>query len=840
MPALNLSGRDRGSAYLVAVGILGVLFIMLVVFSQSRTARRWSTRLMSNEAKVEAVAEAAANLALRMITDQMNDEENGPEWYYRFRSPAKIDTGLSVDSSEDIPLQIPAHFTGTTWTVSTNDACDPELEPLKTLLAEVPGSMTVEITPKMASASIMSAMIPDYPVVGVNTKSTSVQGPTGKFLDSLGGTSDNLTLDTITGNYTMNLILPNNQNPVHFNLPIHIITIPIIDYSIDINLDASAEILGSRPSDHAKIKISIAIPLFGSVELLDKDKHIYNEYLKGFLEEDDEPEDPPAKLNSRELIDEYTGETDWKSLSWAGNSVGTYISGKFNEAKGKIEGIEEAFDTETWVEKTGYLQLKVSVHYQPQINGVTISRTLSAEREFKVSDLQPVAPEYVFFVANSDLTYEDSAGSAGNETIEFIDLTGDLATTSFHAIPRADAAADQTLKYSILKDFSNGNIDDLTHLPGMLRINGSNEMKAQLFLGKLEEVRTTHYNALISGPPSVGDLIDPRFNWLDGPQMPMQFPRLPKEEDTYHDKGLLNLFEFFMNTATFDVPTLFFGDYMVEYPLNLLLEANLKQEYSIVSFRVKPYLEAIEILKGITWEIEWTGPIPTGVKIDFDIDKVDLDKVDISEVEVALSHQTEPYGIRNYPGEATGFNPGDAENLPANLYSSLQYAKKAKYYYDSGEAFITDITARGGNLDGVNFINESLEIGPITLKGRGLIVARYDITVTGDIKCADEETVLGLIAREGKIQVDGATLIQASCFSNDAIENGFGNALVIDGNLVVNHFSREIFNCAKVFYNGPRCRTSLLSMHREVGKFEPKRYQVILGKQWARFEYEKL
>ncbi len=70
MPALNRYGQDRCSAYLVVVGILGVLFIMLVVFSQSRTARRWSTRLMSNEAKVEAVAEAAKAAGYRDIYRQ--------------------------------------------------------------------------------------------------------------------------------------------------------------------------------------------------------------------------------------------------------------------------------------------------------------------------------------------------------------------------------------------------------------------------------------------------------------------------------------------------------------------------------------------------------------------------------------------------------------------------------------------------------------------------------------------------------------------------------------------------------------------------------------------------
>ena len=98
--------RKTGSAFLVAIGALSVLTIMILFFSNTRTARRWSTRMMSNESKAEAMAEAAVQVGLRMVGDQMN--EAGEEWYNNLRMPGSLQNGgstLAGDGS-DLPIDL--------------------------------------------------------------------------------------------------------------------------------------------------------------------------------------------------------------------------------------------------------------------------------------------------------------------------------------------------------------------------------------------------------------------------------------------------------------------------------------------------------------------------------------------------------------------------------------------------------------------------------------------------------------------------------------------------------------------------------------------------------------
>ncbi|HNV72292.1 MAG TPA: hypothetical protein PKO06_21470, partial [Candidatus Ozemobacteraceae bacterium] len=151
----------------------------------------------------------------------------------------------------------------------------------------------------------------------------------------------------------------------------------------------------------------------------------------------------------------------------------------------------------------------------------------------------------------------------------------------------------------------------------------------------------------------------------------------------------------------------------------------------------------------------------------------------------------------------------------------------------------------GGAFDctGVTFVKTGeVEISFPKVKGKGLIVANWHMAVKSDIERegALGETSLGLIARLGRMTFHAPVKhVEAACFSNFTPINQTSGVLKIDGNMIVNHFDRREFNNIHVFYNGPGCRTSLLSVARDVGKYEPKRYHVALGNQWSRFEYEK-
>ena len=59
---LNFRKDNRGSAYLFVIGVISVLIIIVVFFFKSTSSRRFSTRMMSDEKRAEAVAESAVDL----------------------------------------------------------------------------------------------------------------------------------------------------------------------------------------------------------------------------------------------------------------------------------------------------------------------------------------------------------------------------------------------------------------------------------------------------------------------------------------------------------------------------------------------------------------------------------------------------------------------------------------------------------------------------------------------------------------------------------------------------------------------------------------------------------
>jgi len=399
-------------------------------------------------------------------------------------------------------------------------------------------------------------------------------------------------------------------------------------------------------------------------------------------------------------------------------------------------------------------------------------------------------------------------------------------------------------------------------------------MAVALFTGALEEAHTTHYNALMADESSqiqlnASNKIDPRFNWLKlNNPMPMETVYIPLEPtlptqptQTFQEEGLVNMWDILKESKlSLLAPTSLFGDYMHEYPLNLQLEGYLVQRYSKISLEADVMIDADKLMDMMDTPpmpdpppanddvpIDPNNPPPgvgdilASTTLNFNVDSLrDIDKSDIKIVHTRLE---EPYGIRISQTKATNimFDPSNPESLPPALYSDLQYAKKASYYYETAAEFLDDFSNnRNYNLDGINFINESITLPSMTVKGRGLIVSRLNVTVNGNILRDNSETMFGLIARNGAIMVkNGVRRIEAACYSHKTLMNTSLSPLVIDGNLVMDEFRRELFNSVSVIYNGPACRTSFLSIVRDVGKYDPARYHAILGKQWSRYEYEK-
>ena len=132
-----------------------------------------------------------------------------------------------------------------------------------------------------------------------------------------------------------------------------------------------------------------------------------------------------------------------------------------------------------------------------------------------------------------------------------------------------------------------------------------------------------------------------------------------------------------------------------------------------------------------------------------------------------------------------------------------------------------------------------MELNATTFKGTGLIVVKNSIDINGNIKVADTNTVLGLIARLGLVTFGkGCSEVSAAIFSNNPPMSE-SSKLSIYGNLVTNAFIREYLLDVEVYYDNRICSVSPLATLRKAGKFEPRRYCVAFADNWSKFAYEK-
>ncbi|HNW37081.1 MAG TPA: hypothetical protein PKM25_19225, partial [Candidatus Ozemobacteraceae bacterium] len=375
--------------------------------------------------------------------------------------------------------------------------------------------------------------------------------------------------------------------------------------------------------------------------------------------------------------------------------------------------------------------------------------------------------------------------------------------------------------------------DSKCQVPGQLRINSNGKMYINTFLGTVDEPTLTEYNALGMdefAPTKPRFNLYPTLQWQSRATSPdrlheIDFPVLRNTDmnnPPIFRAGVKSMMTILSFCDALSAPTLLFGKGHFEYPLGLRAEAQLESRYANILINVQPFGQA-------------GSPR------------------DITKINIFYKNLTADFGLQGKPAYTSSgdWSPGKWACMPPNLYSLLQYAKKATHFYENEDQFWADLNvpvadggrkAPDGSFDctGVTYIIGDLTISsPLRVSGKGIVVARDNIQVSANVERATA-AVFSLIARRGALLVDPpCTLIQASCFSNYSPQNQAGNQLVIDGNLVTNEFRRDSIHSLEVFYNSAACRVSPLSVQRDVGKYDPERYIVTLGKRWARFEYAK-
>ncbi len=206
------------------------------------------------------------------------------------------------------------------------------------------------------------------------------------------------------------------------------------------------------------------------------------------------------------------------------------------------------------------------------------------------------------------------------------------------------------------------------------------------------------------------------------------------------------------------------------------------------------------------------------------------------------------------------YDPTKLENMPPNLYTLEQYAKKATYYYEDYAAFLADLpnrmtTVAGKKvfvLNGISFVSGSMGSstepfnppdcgGEFNVLGRGMIVCSGNLYLGCNINAVDfsstNQTVFSLILRTGGLLVLSPNCryrAEGSVYTDKGIYIHPDSSLRIVGNWVTNQFNKAAMGgTVGVDYVSSRVRSSLDSLHPTRGKYDPKRYHVSFSPLWA-------
>lgn len=869
-------GNRRGTAYVITVGIVVLLALLLVGYFRTSHSRRFSTRFMSHEKRVEALAEAAVELVARYLKDNVNPEDDPQLFaYFRFIAP------LSSPNPQASPLGRgngglePAFFPPPL----VFEGIDKKpLMALKDLVDDLGGNSNVpslKVTCEILQAQGFAAFNEKYEIPGITIPPTPAWGEPSRFLDGIDRVPESGgSLKSLSSDARFRFELPNLA--AHDEHKVVLVGLAAIFAQARVFLDKLSE---------TAIKIFTKIVALGFLD------------ISGMMKEN------PRLLDIDEEIRKTVAFPKGKRVSMP--SIRSMIMGEIEDFLSRVEwraGVLHQSIRAGWdklppfpppidverlrqerstafgakplvIEKVGTVRLTAHVEFVQGGTGgggIHIRKVLQADREFKVSDLQPPAPEYAFFVANSPLLFErpedknaipDPADiSRIGKPIEWRfpperEKAGILATFTIHPLPEGSPLPGGDYRALTGFDGCGGTPapDSNCLVPGLVRVNSDGMMKINTFIGSKDEPFQTEYNAMTMDkfkPNSVDPPIFqwiPTFNWLDMtayPDRPHQvdFPVLHNTDRSirpFIPVGTKNLLKILQQCDGLAAPSLLFGYGHIEYPLGLRAEAFMQMRYGNVHVGVLP--------KG-------AGPPPkdlTESYIEYRVPENDFGLVGKPAFEKSDTGQWSPYEFRN---------------MPENVYSILQYAKKATHYYENEEDFWRDVgrpIEEGGRSDkgvfdctGVTYIKGSLRITadkagkPWKVKGKGILVAKGNIFVQTDIMRQDKDpgtpgsrpgdVVFTLMARAGSIMVrKPCTRIEAACFSNATLTNPAGNPLVIDGNLVINQFNRSFINSVEVYFNAAACRITPLSVMRDVGKFEPRRYHASLGKRWLNLQYVK-
>ncbi len=840
--------KKKGSAYLVALGVVGVLTTIGIMVSKMTTSGRWNTILTSNEKRAEECAESANNMMFRVIKDNMNDygifyklfshpadllntsKKDFCFLYFRlptYMAEAYLDPVKFQDARNngiDVQLDLfkgafqPLYDRGFTFIYDTETPVeDSPLAPLKSMFESYGGRVRVTCTGKIKAAFGILAENPKFNIPGMEVPLSGVTGFMGKLFDKVKVMGNQITS---TAQNFKDPTGEGNDSTLGFNLLEALPDDPLLKAPDITNITIIVE------GVPVPVGAILQIPLNKIFEKIAQAAHL-----------------TPRGLAELIFGDSLTIEIDISGIT---NKIEDAIKGCLPES---LQFFTGNISHGVTVEKQGIFEVETVVEYYPNDpydENSKIVKKLIAEREFRVADIQPIAPDYSFFVANSKLLYERNVENTdnweGDDKISWNDGSGDLVV---HNLPSLKSIVN-TLKNIFTFDFK-----DLLReiqLPGLVRVNGTKKMQLKLSMFpklsfSIDNLRKMEIMALLLGHKS-GDT-DCSGSHPSGGSKHSVVPNLKSVTYNFFDDGKPFDWGYFGGGSpggigSYWLPiaprygrTMLFGNFHLEFPFSLRVEGYLTKIYShIKMLLVKIYIPPIPIIGFLGMDI----PIPWFW---------------------ATAHE-EPYGFCRYPpydkeeDAETTWDPNEEKNLPANAYSTAQYLKKASYFYESSAAFNRDLDNRSIEYngkktficDGVTFVNDNLRLKDLHVMGRGIIVAAANVHIDGNITREDfdkdgNSTVFSIIARSGAILTGyGKREVNACLFADKGLQVPIGGGLKLYGNLCLNRCNRsDIGGDVDVHYQSNHCRSSLLSMIKPIAKFDPTRYHVTFSSKFNAFQF---
>ncbi len=691
-----MTGNRRGSAYLVALAAITMLLIMVVTFSKSSVARRFSTRLMSNEARAEGLAQSAADMVMRYLRDNMNKPST--DIYDQLRKPLG---GMSAA----VPINLGDSF----------------FAPLRSMAQEM-NNATLD-----CEVSFLDT-----------TKITDGAGTVTQYARSLGSNHGTVPMSEISSEFKCDMMIPGgNGHPVTQFDPNKCYPPQTIAYDDEYTFKTSIKwfVVSVSVKVHVELKKDPANDGKFRCKVWGEGKVLGVKKKKTVLDWNDPPNPidinkvigeyinlPPDKLTIPDFREQAVGMKTVGAISFPADDVTPAVAADY--------------------EKAGIIRVKTTVVYEPNgPGGPKIKRVLLADREFKVSDTAPIAPEYTFF----------SERSATNMEL------GGLRTFFFHNMPE-------------------GTYNSLTanKKPGRVHVGGSS---AQLntYLGTQASPFETEYNFLTTqGRKSTRSFQPyPIFEWQGrAPARDFDFPVVRSQATgapftQVFGPGVKKIKDILNFCDWPAAPTMLFGKGHFEYAMGLAVEGAVKSRVGNVKVSVKPDAD--------------DSDDATMTTVTYIIRTEDYAVPGFNQPGASGPPQNR-YSLEQYAKKATHFFDSASEFLGA--LSTLDPNGMGVVYVKgdlslSGQEFPPGLIVCSGNIS----INGDVKVKPSAALGT---------------------KHLGLVAPEGFINFGGSGEVQASCYSEIAPVSGGGGNLQIKGNLVCKDFNRSGFDGVELFYDEDR------------------------------------